>query len=359
MKKRRETAFSSLFGFIMFWGLFFLATTSFSEERIPFAYPAVHPESSIGVGVKTFAERVKAEPPNIEFELKKYPFGEIDGIMTRLASGEIGMAVLPLNALAKLEVQFQVFQLPFLFEDLGAVTRFQTSQAMEGPLAEMEEKLGIKGLAFWHYGMDQLWANKPIRIPSDAKGLRFKFSAPKSEALFSAIEAVPLQIPFSEAYMALQRGVIDGTESTWQRISSSRLYEVPGYILPTNHSYLGFLLVANVSFWNNLPPDIQEHLIAISLEVTRKVNELTVEGLLGKIEEIGQSGETEILIPTSEELEQWRRAMEPIWKDVEGEIGTDFMQAALKYGGTAGGGDPCIPPECRCTDRTCDKKCCY
>ena len=42
----------------------------------------------------------------------------------------------------------------------------------------MQDK-GITGLGYWHNGMKQLSANKPLREPKDARGLKFRVQAPR------------------------------------------------------------------------------------------------------------------------------------------------------------------------------------
>jgi C4-dicarboxylate-binding protein DctP len=61
----------------------------------------------------------------------------------------------------------------------------------------MEDK-GLLGLAYWHNGMKQLSANRPLRMPADAAGLKFRIqSSDVLAAQFDALDATPLKKPFS------------------------------------------------------------------------------------------------------------------------------------------------------------------
>jgi C4-dicarboxylate-binding protein DctP len=71
--------------------------------------------------------------------------------------------------------KLQVFDLPFLFDDLEAVDRFQAGEG-PGP-AQVDGKQGHRGPGLLHNGMKQLSANKPLRTPADAKGLKFRIQA--------------------------------------------------------------------------------------------------------------------------------------------------------------------------------------
>ncbi len=66
-------------------------------------------------------------------------------------------------------------------------------------------------MEFWHNGMKQISANKPILVPADAKGLKFRVQA--SDVLvaqFEQIGANPQKMSFAETYGGLQTKDIDG-----------------------------------------------------------------------------------------------------------------------------------------------------
>jgi len=105
-----------------------------------------------------------------------------------------------------------------MFKNIAAVDDFQTSEtgaAMKGSMA----KRGLLGLQFWHNGMKQMSANKPLILPTDAAGLKFRVQP--SDVIKAQMEAIgvsPQPMAFSEVYGALQTGVVDGQENTWSNI---------------------------------------------------------------------------------------------------------------------------------------------
>ena len=60
-----------------------------------------------------------------------------------------------------------------MFKDIAAVDRFQNSNAGQA-LKDSMKRRGLQGLQFWHNGMKQLSASKPLLVPEDAKGLKFR-----------------------------------------------------------------------------------------------------------------------------------------------------------------------------------------
>ena len=101
-------------------------------------------------------------------------------------------------------------------------------------------------------------ANKPLRMPADYKGLKFRIQSSKVlEAQFRALGAIPQVMAFSEVYQALQTGVVDGQENTPSNIYTQKMHEVQKYMTLTNHGYIGYAVVVNKKFWDGLPADVR------------------------------------------------------------------------------------------------------
>ena len=65
--------------------------------------------------------------------------------------------------------KFRIFDLPFMFTNIDAVEAFQNGEAGKKLLNSMTRR-GLQGLAYWHNGMKQMSANKPLINPTDANG---------------------------------------------------------------------------------------------------------------------------------------------------------------------------------------------
>ena len=92
------------------------------------------------------------------------------GSLEAMLNGDVQLAAPSLSKFEKFTKKFRIFDLPFVFKDIDAVDRFQNSAEGE-KLKNSMNRRGLKGLEFWHNGMKQFSANKPLIKPSDAKGL--------------------------------------------------------------------------------------------------------------------------------------------------------------------------------------------
>ncbi len=249
-------------------------------------------------------------------------------VLEALLNGDVQLAAPSLSKFEKFTKKYRIFDLPFLFDDVKAVDRFQNSEAGE-KLKNAMQRRGLKGLAFWHNGMKQMSASKPLQSPSDAKGLKFRVQA--SDVLvaqFEQLGANPQKMSFKEVYGGLQTKVIDGQENTWSNIYGKKFFEVQDGVTETNHGILDYLVVTSNTWWEKQPQDVREEFNAILLEVTSERNSASSEvNEANKQNIIAAGGVVRTL--TQEQRQEWVTALQPVWKKFEKDIGSDLIEAAL------------------------------
>ncbi len=250
-------------------------------------------------------------------------------VLEAMLNGDVHLAAPSLSKFEKFTKKFRIFDLPFVFEDVDAVDRFQNSRDGERLKNSMVRR-GLKGLAFWHNGMKQMSANRPLIKPSDAKGLKFRVQA--SDVLvaqFEQLGASPQKMSFKEVYGGLQTKVVDGQENTWSNIYGKKFFEVQDGVTETNHGILDYLVVTSSKWWKGLPKDVRTQLSAILKEVNKTRNAESNKVNLQNKENIIKAGGV-VRTLTKAQRQAWVDAMKPVWKKFEKDIGPDLMQAALK-----------------------------
>ena len=165
-------------------------------------------------------------------------------------------------------------------------------------------------------------ANKKLVTPADYKGLKFRIQSSKVlEAQFRALGSIPQVMAFSEVYQALQTGVVDGQENTWSNIYTQKMHEVQKYITNTNHGYIGYVVVTNKKFWDAQPADIRAGLEKAMAESTKFANDIAGKDNEDALEAIKKSGKSELVSLTAEQKAAWRKARDPVYKDMESRVG--------------------------------------
>ncbi|MFT4115462.1 TRAP transporter substrate-binding protein [Bradyrhizobium sp.] len=226
--------------------------------------------------------------------------------------------------------EFEVFDLPYILPDLKTLRK-----VTEGPLGARLLKLldtkGITGLAYWDNGFKQMSANKKLVTPADYQGVKFRIQSSRVlQAQFKALGSLPQVMAFSEVYQALQTGVVDGQENTWSNIYTQKMHEVQKYITETNHGYIGYVVIVNKKFWDDLPADIRDQLAKAMKEATDFNNAQSQKENDDALAEIKKSGKSEIIKLTPEQDEAMRKAMEPVYKDAASRVGQSLIDEFQK-----------------------------
>lgn len=278
-----------------------------------------------------FKELAEAKS-NGSIKVEVFPNSQLftDGkVLKAMLLGDVQLAAPSLSKFSRFTKKLQVYDLPFLFKDMAAVEKFQQGEHGQALLSAMEKK-GILGLGYLHNGMKQLSANSKLSVPADAKGKKFRImTSDVLEAQFEAVGAIPLKKPFSEVFTLLQTKAIDGQENTWSNIYSKKFFEVQADITETNHGLLDYMVVTSKKFMDSLN-DEQKQIVKDSLkEALALGNDLSMKKAEQDKQKIIDSGVSNVHSITDAQRQQWVDAMKPVWKQFEGDVGTDVLEAAV------------------------------
>jgi tripartite ATP-independent transporter DctP family solute receptor len=159
-------------------------------------------------------------------------------MLTSLRTGALDLTANSQGATSGLVPELGALGLPFLFSDPA-----QAFRVLDGPvgeaLAEKLSGLGIVALAWWDNGIRHVTNSKqPVEKPADLQGMKIRTPAdPITIDIFQALGAATEQIAFSELYVALQQGVVDGQENPLANIASAKIFEVNPFISLTAHKW--------------------------------------------------------------------------------------------------------------------------
>jgi C4-dicarboxylate-binding protein DctP len=320
---------------LMFGAAPAFASCEDGETVIKFAHVTNTDKHPKGIAASLLAERINTEM-NGKACMEVFPNSSLyddDKVLEAMLNGDVQFAAPSLSKFETFTKKFRLFDLPFIFENIDAVDRYQSSEDGQKLLASMKNK-GLLGLAFWHSGMKQMSANKPLVMPEDAKALKFRVQpSDVLVAQFEALGAIPQKMAFSEVYGALQTKVVDGQENTWSNIYGQKFFEVQDGVTETDHGVLDYLVVVSNDWWDGLPEDVRTQLATILKEVTDSRNAEVTNVELQARDLLVKAG-TEIRTLTPEQRAAWVEAMKPVWARFEGDIGADVIQAAVSYNTT-------------------------
>jgi C4-dicarboxylate-binding protein DctP len=314
-------------------GAFALAVSAAQAQTVIKFSHVVADNTPKGQAALKFKEVAEKKLPG-KVQVQVFPNSQLFGDAKELEAlllGDVHFIAPSLSKFDRYTKKLQIFDLPFLFDDVQAVDRFQSGPLGKGLLESMKSR-GLLGLGYWHNGLKQLSTNKDVlKRPDDVKGLKFRIQASDVlEAQFRALGANPQKMAFAEVYQALQTGVVEGQENTWSNIYSQKFFEVQKTIAETNHGVIDYMVVTNLKWWEGLPADVRAGLTEAMAEATAHGNKLASDINEADRKRIADAGKAKIQKLSKEDTAAWRKAMEPVWKKFEADIGRDLIDAALK-----------------------------
>ncbi len=311
------------------------AATAQQPIVIKFSH-VVAPDTPKGKGAQRFKELAE-ERSKGRLKVEVYPNSQLYKDKEELEALQLGAVQMLAPSLAKFGPlgvrEFEVFDLPFIFKDTAAFTAVTNGKVGAELFAKLEPK-GIKGLAYWDNGFHIMTANKPLKTVADFKGMKMRIQSSKVlEAQMRALGAIPQQMAFSELYQALQTGVVDGAEQVPSNIYTQKLHEVQKFATVSYHGHLAYAVIINKKFYDGLPADLRAIVDSAMKDATEYANANSVKDNSDALEKIKASGKTTIYVPTAAEMNEWKKAVYPVHKEMESRVGKATIDAAYREAG--------------------------
>ena len=231
--------------------------------------------------------------------------------MEQLQSGVLHMAYIS-PVLGSIYPQMNILDLPFLFRDSAHI-----DAVIHGPIGEEILKdlpsVGLIPLGYFENGFRiTTTSNRAINSLADMKGLKIRTpQAPLSIAIFNALGANPTPMSFTELYSAMQQGVVDGQENSYNTWVSGRFYEVQKHAAETNHMWGSFAILASASWWNRLDQATKDAIVQTCKETSIYQCELFRSLTAKSKKEAMDNG----ILVTAPDLTEFRKALQSVYED--------------------------------------------
>ncbi len=240
----------------------------------------VPPTSTKNLACLRFSELVARDTKNT-VQVHVFPAGQLGNEMALAQGVLMGTVDLFWGDAAAFGTQvkeFNVFNSPFLFRDLKHWNTVVWGPMFDELVGRLQQKTGAQVLGRMLMGDRYiLTRGKPVKLPDDLNGLKIRVpDIAMYTASFKALGAKPTPINYSEVYVALQQGVVDGMENPSGLIRSMKFYEVAKYLTLMGWSNAVNLLVANGEAFKRLTPEQQKAVVAAGREASRYLEELMV-----------------------------------------------------------------------------------
>ncbi len=217
----------------------------------------------------------------------------------------------------QLNPQFLLYNLPFLFQSYDEMIAFNASDMAQ----DMLEKGSVQGIympAVGYTGFRAVMNNKrPIMLPEDLRGIKMR--APGQAPIinfYKLFDASPQEMAFSEVYMAIKQGVVDGGDNSPSNIDAAKLYEVSKYFTALNYMAGADPLMVNMDWYKTLPADLQDIFNEVSKEALAYWDQLEKDATLESVNKLMTAPGVEGINMEDQPAEAaiWEEACAPLWQ---------------------------------------------
>ncbi|MDR3231407.1 MAG: DctP family TRAP transporter solute-binding subunit [Synergistaceae bacterium] len=245
------------------------------------------PDSPAGLGAQRLADRL-IRAGGGRLDVKVYPaeqLGNEKSVFEQLGTGVVDMSTFGFGIIGTLSPSALATEMGYMFENYEHLAAFLESDVFAGIVEEAAAKAGARiGGAYYNGVRHTTTSGKRFTDPASLAGVKIR--VPNSEMLlatFSAMGAAPTPMAFSEVYMALQNGTIDGEENPIPTIMSMRFYEVQKYLILTGHNVQSATFTVSEKTYRSLPDDLKKIVLdemkAEALETTKDVKQKEIDQL--------------------------------------------------------------------------------
>ncbi len=255
-----------------------------------------------------------------------YPGGELAAFegeaFEMLQDGLMDVSWSSTGNLASFVPEVQFTDLPFLFEDINHVNRVVRGEVGKAILNKVEEKTGIKALAYHEDAWKVITSKEPINSFQDMEGLKIRaMTSPIYIDLYQAMNANPTPIQFSELYSSLQLGVVDAQDNGILHSEPAGFFEVQDAVAMLHHYWNAGMILMSKQCWEKFTEEekpLVRKAAIIAGEIQRRMAWEKEKALVNELKQKGITVTYPDLEPFKESVEvvydKWLEKY-PIWAE--------------------------------------------
>ncbi|MBN2808149.1 MAG: TRAP transporter substrate-binding protein DctP [Deltaproteobacteria bacterium] len=298
------------------WGLFLLVPmTQARELRISHQFSEADARHKLA---QEFAAEVeKATSGSLTFKLfPSQALFKSKAQYDAMAKGALDFSVFPMAYASGKIPELDITLMPCIIDSIEEGMSWRNKEIGK-KIEEICEKRGMKIITWLWYAGGIGSKGRPVIVPDDVKGLKFRAAGKLFEYMLNEAGASITSMASSEMYMALQTGVLNAGLTSAESFVSYRLYEQLEYFnTPEKYSiwYMAEPIVMSMHTWNSLSEAEKKAVAEVGLKLEGRALEIAnvANGIATKV--FTDAG-VKVHAMTKEEWLQWRTLAEKTsWK---------------------------------------------
>ncbi len=226
---------------------------------------------------EAFADDVY-ERTNGGLEITTFPAGQLGTQPENLESvmlGSLDMCYADTSMLITYVPEYSLLGLPWLITNFDIADQLFYNSDIVGQIdSKLEEKMNMKTLGWCYQGFRDFCTTMPLTCLADCQGVKLR--SPEIDLYldtFTLMGFNPTVITWTEAYTAMQSGVVDGVDTVKSSIDSYGFTSIGKYVWNSNHMFSSVGIVVNKDVLAGLPQEYQDVLFAAWADATEASNQ--------------------------------------------------------------------------------------
>ncbi|MDS1137135.1 TRAP transporter substrate-binding protein [Nitratireductor indicus] len=245
-----------------------------------------------------FAELV-SEKSKGDINVTVFPAGQLGGevqMIQNARSGAIDLVVTGEPPLENIVFELAVLSLPYLFDTTDAANAALQGKAGDKLLSYID-KHDLVGLGFVSVFERSVYGTKPVRSLDDMKGFKIRvIQGPGFVGAYEALGAQSTPMAYSEVFLALQSGVVDGAEASPEQLIQDKFVEATKYFNLTRVHHMAATMIMSKAAFDRLTPEQQAIVREAGKEASAASIDVYKKNAADGLEELKKAG-IEIIEP--------------------------------------------------------------
>ncbi len=290
--------------------------------------------TAIDDDLKWFSETLK-EASGGKLRTKIYAasaLGDYTVVQERVGLGAIDMACQPPASAA--DKRFQMVYFPYMVKNWEqAKKNYAAGAPIRKIVGQLYAEQGIQLLAAWPVYFGGISLNREPVSPGDpdsSKGIKLRVPPMKTfQLLADKTGYLGTPIPFSDAFTAVQTGVVDGVIGSGAEGYYSSFRDVTKYYIPSNTHFEVWYLIINKETFDKLKPEMKKHLEDVAGQFETKRWDSAKADQAANEKRLADYGAKIVNISEEEIAATAKKIQTVVWPTVLEDVGVEWGQSVL------------------------------
>lgn len=245
-----------------------------------------------------------------------------------MGMGSLDMTVQSAGPMGAWVKEFDVFDLPFLFDNREHAHAVLDGEIGEELAQKFEDEANVKILGWVENGFVATSSNNPINTVDDVKGLKIRVQENELQIdAWKAYGADATPMAWTEVFTGLQQGVIDGHSNSLATIQTSKIYEVQSHVALLEDRFSPAPIAISKTSFDKLTPEQQEAV----MEAAKHAQPIGRQANEDKVNEAAEFLEEQGITFTEPDKESFKAVAESVYDKYAPQIGQELIDQVRNF----------------------------